>query len=102
MTIDTNEFSKIQSKIMNRTIDDPRLARLTESIQANQSILDGNFLVENRKLKEVLEECLQWLENAPFDYSNGNTCQGIDEGEYYGGRGHAALVEKIKQVLGYA
>jgi hypothetical protein len=100
MPIHNDEFEKIQAKLMNRTIDDPRLARLTESIQSNQSFLDGNFLVENKKLKEVLKECLEWLENAPFDYSNGNVEQGIDEGEYYGGRGHSALVEKIKSVLG--
>ena len=99
---DFDEFAKIQASLMSRTIDDPRLARLTESIQNSQSYLDGNFLVENRKLKEVLEECLQWLENAPFDYSNGNVSQGVDEGEYYGGRGHVALVNKIRQVLAYA
>jgi hypothetical protein len=60
-----SEFEKIQSKIMNRTIDDPRLARLTESIQNNKLVLDGNFLVENKKLKELLEECIDWIINNP-------------------------------------
>ena len=78
-----NEFEKMQADLMNRTIDDPRLARLTESIQSNQSLLDGNFLFENKKLKETLEECLNWMSR---DYSNDIS--------------RVKLVEKIIHVLG--
>ena len=60
-----NEFEKLQLKLMNSTVDDPRLARLTESIQSNQSFLDGNFLFENKKMEELLEECVDWIINNP-------------------------------------
>lgn len=48
----------------------------------------------------VLREALAWLENAPFNYSNGNIHNGIDEGAVRGGELHDALVAKIKKVLG--
>jgi hypothetical protein len=62
----SDEFAKIQSKIMSNTVDDPRLARLTESIQSSQSFLDGNFLVENRKLKELLNEAKGIIYNLRY------------------------------------
>jgi hypothetical protein len=74
MPID-DEFSKIQNKILNNTVDDPRLARLTESIQSSQSFLNGSFLVENKKLKKALKDCIEYLEtekvdNMPIDVWN--------------------------------
>ena len=77
-----NEFEKLQLKLMNNTSDDPRLARLTESIQSNQSFLDGNFLVENKKLKESLEECVDWIINNPPLLSE-DIKNAEEEKEYY-------------------
>ncbi len=57
---------------------------------------------EDSKLKqvlEVLEECKHHLEHAPFSYENGNTHQGIDEGEYYGMKAHEELLKKINAIV---
>ena len=48
----------------------------------------------------ALKECLDWLENAPFDYHNGNSACGVDEGNVWGWEGHSAIVKKIKNALG--
>jgi hypothetical protein len=98
-------------KILRRTIsqdmsNNDEFVKLTKSIREKTFLLSDiettpeHFLVENKLLRDTLQDCLMWLENAPFDYSNGNSEGGVDEGEYYGGRGHCALVDKIKTVLG--
>ena len=71
------EFAKIQNKIMNNTIDDPRLTRLTQSIKEKQSVLqvikneiaddeNNHFIVENVKLRKALEKCLEWFYKLPM------------------------------------
>lgn len=51
-------------------------------------------------LADALRELIEWMDNAPFDYSNGNEAQGIDEGNVYGWRSHKILVNKAKRLLG--
>jgi hypothetical protein len=51
------------------------------------------------KLRISLIELIEWLENAPISYANGNVEQGTDEGEYYGWKAHNEIVEKAKVVL---
>ena len=88
-----DEFAKLQNKIMSRTIDDPRLARLTESIQSNQSLLDGNFLVENNKLKKLLEECVDWIINNPPLLSD--DVENTKEEKHY----HHDLIHRCEELL---
>lgn len=51
------------------------------------------------ELEDTLKEVLEWLENAPLDYSNGVTHNGMDEGNVRGWEGHNDLVEKIKGLV---
>ena len=60
-----------------------------------EELRDKKFL----QLYGVLERCLEWLENAPFDYSNGNEYCGIDEGNVRGWEGHKELIDAIRTVL---
>lgn len=57
--------------------------------------------IEIQNLRAVLAEALDWLENAPISYSNGNTYNGFDEGDVIGGQMHDKLVEKIKTALAH-
>ncbi len=50
-------------------------------------------------LRAALERCVQWLENASFDYSNGNTACGVDEGNVLGWEGHKDVVDAAKNAL---
>jgi len=54
---------------------------------------------ENAGARKVIESLVDWMENAPLDYSNGNVGQGTDEGSYYGWKGHKAEVDKAKTFL---
>jgi len=57
---------------------------------------------ENEKLVEALTECVEWLDNAPFDYSNGITYQGSDEGDVLGWNGHTKIVNQARAALAAA
>jgi len=52
------------------------------------------------RLTKALTACFEWLENAPFDYNNGNTHEGIDEGNVLGWQTHASLMEIVLHALG--
>ena len=54
---------------------------------------------ENKRLREALEECVEWLENADMSYANGNVCNGIDEGDILGWNGHIAVVKQAQAEL---
>jgi hypothetical protein len=54
---------------------------------------------EIAKLRAALERCVDWLENAPFDYSNGNVACGVDEGNVRGQEGHKQVVDSAKAAL---
>lgn len=51
------------------------------------------------KKQNALAKVLDWLENAPIDYSNGNTFDGVDEGEVRGWRAHNQLIEIVKAAM---
>jgi hypothetical protein len=51
-------------------------------------------------LQNALRACVDWLDNAPFDYSNGNAMCGVDEGNVRGWEGHQAIVNNAKLALG--
>ena len=53
-------------------------------------------------LLEALQEAVEWLENAPMSYANGNMHNGIDEGEVLGWRGHVSVVDKAKAAIAKA
>jgi len=54
---------------------------------------------ELTQLRAALERCVNWLEHAPFDYSNGNTACGVDEGNVRGWEGHKQVVDAAKAAL---
>jgi hypothetical protein len=54
---------------------------------------------EIAKLRAALERCVDWLEHAPLDYSNGNTACGVDEGNIRGWEGHKQVVDAAKAAL---
>ena len=61
---------------------------------------------DNLRLQKAVDEareCIgkntEWLENVDISYANGNVCQGIDEGEHYGGIGHCQIVKDNKDWL---
>ena len=47
----------------------------------------------------MVKEMVMWLENADFDYSNGNTCNGVDEGNVLGWNAHSKIVNKAKALM---
>jgi hypothetical protein len=49
---------------------------------------------------ELLQEAVDWLEHAEFDYRNGNEAFGVDEGDVLGWKAHTEMVNKFKRVLG--
>lgn len=59
------------------------------------------LLSENQEMTKVLEECLDWLNNAPISYENGNTdpTGSIDEGDVLGWRYHERLRSRVLRVL---
>jgi hypothetical protein len=60
---------------------------------------NGKLAAERNELREALTACFEWLENAPFDYNNGNTHEGIDEGNVLGWQTHASLMEIVLHAL---
>ena len=58
------------------------------------------LLKENVNLRAALVECVEWLDNAPLDYSNGVTHNGIDEGNVRGWQAHSEIVKAGKIALG--
>ena len=62
-----------------------------------QELLD--LRKEKAELIDCVDDMVRWLDNAPFDYSNGNTSQGSDEGDYYGWKAHEELVSKAKALM---
>ena len=50
-------------------------------------------------MREALEAALEWLNEANISYANGNVCNGIDEGEHFGGMGHCATTKQLKDAL---
>lgn len=75
------------------TIECAEVDRLITLVEASQLRIES--------LKTMLTDTLDWLENAPFNYSNGNVHNGLDEGDVIGGRMHDELVKKIKTVLAH-
>jgi len=51
------------------------------------------------QLRDMLTEVLDWFQHAPISYTNGNTHNGLDEGDVLGGELHEQLEAKIKAVL---
>lgn len=82
------------------------LDRITE-LEAENYFLSGVCaklsaeLVEADKLADALRNIVDWMEKAPFDYSNGNVSPdgAIDEGNFYGWRGHKEVVDNAKFIL---
>jgi hypothetical protein len=54
---------------------------------------------EIAKLRAALERCVDWLEHASFDYSNGNKACGVDEGNVRGWECHKQVVDAAKSAL---
>ncbi len=53
-------------------------------------------------LLEACEAAYEWLENAPLDYSNGVTHQGVDEGNVLGWRYHNELMAQLQAAIAKA
>lgn len=51
------------------------------------------------QLRKAVEDALDWLENAPISYANGNTHDGLDEGDVLGGRYHEKLTAQLRAAL---
>ena len=50
-------------------------------------------------IEQALAKALDWFENAPVSYANGNTHNGLDEGSVIGGQMHDELTEQIRCAL---
>lgn len=61
---------------------------------------DMNEIVRLRtktiRLAVVAQNAMDWLENAPIEYSNGVTHNGMDEGNVRGWEGHKKLVADLQ------
>ena len=72
-------------------------------LRANYTVLEHELAYQEEKvlpkLRAALERCVEWLEHAPFDYSNGNTACGVDEGNIRGWEGHKQVVDAAKTAL---
>jgi len=66
----------------------------------NRPIEDA-LRAEAERLRLAAKEALEWLKNAPFDYSNGvkDSTGTLDEGNVYGWQGHGEIVEKLEKAL---
>ena len=61
--------------------------------------LEMKQAVEIKELKDVLKDTLDFLEQAPFEFKNGNTHEGVDEGEVTGSACLSGLIVNIKKVV---
>jgi len=52
------------------------------------------------KRYKAIRIAIQHLENAHFNYKNGNEFNGVDEGEYYGLQAHGETLLELKQAVG--
>ena len=53
------------------------------------------------EMRQAIESVLDWLENAPIDYENGVTWNGMDEGRVRGWEGHSAIVRELQAAIGF-
>lgn len=61
---------------------------------------ENRHLVEEvARLRVALAKALDWFENAPVSYANGNVHNGLDEGDVIGGQMHDELTEQIRCAL---
>ena len=51
------------------------------------------------ELLEACEAALEYLDHADISYANGNTHNGIDEGEHYGGIAHCSLIKELRAAI---
>ena len=58
------------------------------------------LLEEIDKLEKACRSALEHLDNADMSYANGNTHNGIDEGDVLGGRAHCAVTKELRAALG--
>jgi len=66
----------------------------------NSEVIIANLQKQNKDLTDALREVVEWLDNAPLDYSNGVEAFGVDEGNVRGWKAHKEMVNKFKQLLG--
>ena len=92
---DMEQLGRLQAEldkcIHNRDIDAKHIGACHNQIDELQA--------ETARLREALGEVIDWLENAPFDYRNGVTHNGIDEGHIYGWKGHNEIVKEANAAL---
>ena len=53
----------------------------------------------SNKQRAALVACVDWLDNAPIDYSNGVTHNGIDEGNILGWKAHNEITKAAKRAM---
>ena len=53
-------------------------------------------------LLEACEAALEHLDHTDISYANGNTHNGIDEGEHYGGIAHCSLTKELRAAISKA
>ena len=72
-----------------------------QKIAENRQTLWLAEKAKRERLQKELQKAIDWLERAPFDYSNGNTDSTgtIDEGNVYGWQAHHQLVEELKAAI---
>ena len=75
-----------------------------QSLAMQQRLRDAETMKRQAERVEELEvalrEAIEWLDTAPIDYTNGNTHNGMDEGNVYGWAAHHRLVKALRQALG--
>jgi hypothetical protein len=52
-----------------------------------------------REIEAAAREAYEFLTRASFDFSNGNTAQGVDEGEVIGWKAHNEVCSKLAALL---
>ena len=77
-------------------------AKHTNTLPYETSLANARLIATAPELLQALEETVEWMENASFDYSDGTVAHGVDQGEYYGWKGHKELVEKMKNAIAKA
>ncbi len=101
---ETEKNYQINRRLANKNSDlEARIAELekTNASQAmNPAIANYNELQETiTKLREILSDTLLFLNEAPFDFSNGVTHEGFDEGNVLGWKSHEQLVSELETTL---
>ena len=74
------------------------LKEVVESLE-NQERVKEAMRYQLAKLLAACKDALEHLEYASFEYANGNTHNGIDEGNVIGWKAHGELIEELREAI---